>query len=183
MFTFIIGGSGSGKSGYAERYISEISKDCKKYYLATMQVFDGEGKKKVEKHREQRSGKGFHTIEQPVDIEKALEKMNLQTQEDGAYKAVLLECLSNLTANEMFTEKGVKDRNVVTEKIINGLRRLYKGVEHLVIVSNNVFEDGVVYEETTMEYIRALGSIHEKLVEMADVVMEVVVGIPIIVKK
>ena len=182
MLTLIIGGSGSGKSGYAERYISEIAKGCEKYYLATMQVFDEEGKKKVERHREMRSGKGFATIEQPADIEEALAKMDLQAQEDDASKAVLLECLSNLAANEMFTEEGVKDRDAVTEKIIKGLQRLYKGVEHLVIVSNNVFEDGTVYEETTMEYIRALGRIHEKLAKMADAVIEVVVGIPVIVK-
>lgn len=183
MLTFIIGGSGSGKSGYAEQYISEIAQGCKTYYLATMQVFDKEGQEKIRRHREQRRGKGFHTIEQPINIEEALAKMDLQMQESGSSKAILLECLSNLTANEMFMNEGVKDRHAVVEKIISGLWQLNQGAEHLVIVSNNVFEDGIQYEETTMEYIRALGKIHEKLVKLADVVIEVVVGIPVIIKQ
>ncbi len=46
MMVLIIGGSGSGKSAYAEEYIGRIAGKGNKYYLATMQVFDEEGKKK-----------------------------------------------------------------------------------------------------------------------------------------
>lgn len=44
MMTLIIGGSGSGKSAYAEDYMVSISEDRKKYYIATMQIYDEEGK-------------------------------------------------------------------------------------------------------------------------------------------
>ena len=47
MLVLITGGSGSGKSAYAEDYITKLSKDCRKYYIATMQVYDEEGQKKV----------------------------------------------------------------------------------------------------------------------------------------
>ena len=47
MMVLIIGGSGSGKSAYAEEYIGRIAGKGNKYYLATMQVFDEEGKKKA----------------------------------------------------------------------------------------------------------------------------------------
>lgn len=47
MMVLIIGGSGSGKSAYAEEYIGRIAGKGNKYYLATMQFFDEEGKKKV----------------------------------------------------------------------------------------------------------------------------------------
>lgn len=46
MMVLIIGGSGSGKSAYAEEYIGRIAGKGNKYYLATMQVFDEEGKKR-----------------------------------------------------------------------------------------------------------------------------------------
>ena len=52
-----------------------------------------------------------------------------------------------------------------------------------MIVTNNVFEDGINYDATTMEYIRAMGSINEKLALMADEVVEVVVGIPLTIKE
>ena len=40
MMVLIIGGSGSGKSAYAEEYIGRIAGKGNKYYLATMQDFD-----------------------------------------------------------------------------------------------------------------------------------------------
>ena len=174
--TLIIGGSGSGKSAYAEDYMVSISEDRKKYYIATMQIYDEEGKRKVERHRMLRGGKGFSTIEQPIDIGKAAEKM-----EDGE-RTALLECISNLTANEMFLGEIPGTEEVITEKIVGEIAVLNRELTHLVIVSNNVFEDGNVYDKTTMAYIRAMGRINQKLAEMADEVVEVVVGIPIVIK-
>ena len=174
--TLIIGGSGSGKSAYAEDYTISLSEDRKKYYIATMQIYDEEGKRKVERHRMLRGGKGFSTIEQPIDIGKAAEKM-----EDGE-RTALLECISNLTANEMFLGEIPGTEEVITEKIVGGIAVLNRELTHLVIVSNNVFEDGNVYDKTTMAYIRAMGRINQKLAEMADEVVEVVVGIPIVIK-
>ena len=176
MMTLIIGGSGSGKSAYAEDYMVSISEDRKKYYIATMQIYDEEGKRKVERHRMLRGGKGFSTIEQPLDIGNAAEKL-----EDGD-KTALLECISNLTANEMFLEEVPGTEEVITEKIVGGIAVLNRELTHLVIVSNDVFEDGNVYDKTTMAYIRAMGRINQKLAEMADEVVEVVVGIPIVIK-
>ncbi|MBQ2801349.1 MAG: bifunctional adenosylcobinamide kinase/adenosylcobinamide-phosphate guanylyltransferase [Lachnospiraceae bacterium] len=174
MMTLIIGGSGSGKSAYAENYIASLSKGKQKYYIATMQAFDPESQKKVERHKLLRKGKGFCTIEQPADIQKAVEKM--ETKE----KTALLECISNLVANEMFS--GEVPETAVTEKIITGISVLKKELAHLVIVSNKLFEDGQVYDKTTMEYIEAMGRINEKLAALADEVVEVVVGIPVVVK-
>lgn len=177
MMTLIIGGSGSGKSAYAEDYISSLSEEKKKYYIAAMQVCDAESEKKVERHRLLRSGKGFCTIEQPRGIQEAAEKM-----EEGE-RTALLECISNLTANEMFAKEVPETEEDVAERIIDGITSLDKKLTHLVIVSNNVFEDGKVYDKATMAYIRAMGRINEKLAEMADEVIEVVAGIPVAVKK
>lgn len=176
MMTLIVGGSGSGKSAYAERYTVSLSEGRKKYYIATMQVCDEEARKKVERHRTLRSGKGFETIEQPVAIADAAGKM--QTGE----KTALLECISNLTANEMFSGKEPETAEAVAQDILRGIAALQKELTHFVIVSNNVSEDGQVYDGATMEYIRAMGRINEGLAAMADEVVEVVVGIPVTVK-
>ncbi len=196
MMVLVVGGSGSGKSSYAEKVtvslaqesVKEITKSentslsdfklniAKKYYLATMQVFDDEGRKKVERHRNLRSGKGFFTIEQPTRISGALEKM-----EDGD-RTVLLECISNLTANEMFSEKKTMTEIQVTENVIRDIKMLKEQTNHLVVVSNNVFEDGITYDETTTKYIRAMGKINQKLAALADRVVEVVAGIPVTLK-
>ena len=65
MITLVLGGSGSGKSAYAEHLLDGKTN---KYYIATMQVYDAEGEKKVARHRRFRAGKGFVTMEQPRDI-------------------------------------------------------------------------------------------------------------------
>lgn len=144
--------------------MGELPVRATKYYLATMQVFDEEGKKKVARHQKLRKNKGFLTIEQPIEIEKTLPKIK-------AGSSVLLECISNLTANEMFlsedTKKQTRSYTEVTDSVVEGIKNLKQKAGHFVIVTNNVFEDGINYEEGTMEYLRAIGSINERLADMA----------------
>ena len=180
MLVLIMGGSGSGKSSYAEDYITKLSGDCRKYYIATMQVYDAEGREKVFRHRKMREGKGFLTIEQSTDIQQAAHKMEKKTAIENAG---LLECMSNLVANEMFREDEIRDGKLVQKSIIGGIKVVLKTVKDFIIVTNNVFEDGIIYDETTMNYIRTMGCINQELAKMADRVIEVVVGIPIIVKE
>lgn len=179
MLILIVGGSGSGKSAYAEEYVTKLSEDDRKYYIATMQVYDAEGQRKVERHRQQRSGKGFQTIEQPLDIADAGKKI-ASLSSDG--NIALLECMSNLLANEMFSGESMQNWEVVTDRIVQGIEALKRDLKHLIIVSGNVFEDGIDYEEGTQEYIRAMGRVNEQLSSMADQVIEVVAGIPIVIK-
>lgn len=176
MMTLIVGGSGSGKSAYAEDYAMRLSGKGKKYYLATMQTFDEESRKKIERHQRLREGKGFCTIEQPTAVQDALKRM------EAGEKTALLECISNLTANEMFSGETPKAETQVTEDVLRGIELLRGELKHLVIVSNNVFEDGRSYDEATMAYLRAMGRINERLAAMADEVVEVVVGIPVVIK-
>ena len=59
----VIGGSGSGKSAYAEQMAVKAAGKGSLYYVATMQVYDEEGKKKVrihEIHMEEDAGKLVH---------------------------------------------------------------------------------------------------------------------------
>lgn len=171
----ITGGSGSGKSTFAESLLTKsLAKE--KYYLATMQVYGDEGRSKVERHRKLRGGKGFITVEQPFDIEDALSSIA------STESAVLVECMSNLVANEMFKEAGIVERQEVVNKVISEMKKLAAGVKELIIVTNNVFEDGITYEMSTKEYIKALGTINVELADMSDEAYEVVVGIPVLLK-
>lgn len=171
MMTLILGGSGSGKSAYAEDYLLRAAGNKKKYYIATMQIRDAEMQAKVDRHHRLRQGKGFTTIEQPTELGAAAAKME-QTA------AALLECISNLAANEMFATEEPFDRQTVTDRVLRGVEILQCQADPLVIVTNNVFEDGIVYDSATMEYIEALGRINERLAAEADEVVEVIAGIP-----
>ena len=74
MFHLITGGSGSGKSEYAEQklmeYASHSKRNKKRYYIATMIPFGKETEEKIARHRKLRAGKGFETIECYTDLKK-----------------------------------------------------------------------------------------------------------------
>ena len=176
MIIMVYGGSGSGKSAYAEWLLTTLAEQNTKYYIATMQVLGEEGQQKVKRHHDLRAGKGFITIEKKRDIEGIAKKLSSERN------SILLECMSNLVANEMFTEKGIVKGSELVRKIMQGIEVLSKQAEHLIVVANNIFEDGIKYDETTMEYIKALGRINRELTSLADSLIEIVVGIPIIIK-
>ncbi len=96
--------------------------------------------------------------------------------------AWMLECVSNLLANEMFTEDGIRDEKETVDKILKDIGSLIEQTADGVIVSNNIFEDGENYDDAMAFYIKALGCINQALAAMADEVIEVVVGIPVTLK-
>lgn len=170
MLIEIIGGSGSGKSEYAEKCCMELCPG-RKYYIATMQPFDEESKQRVLRHQALRAGKQFITIECQTRLEK------VKIEKDAT---VLLECMSNLSANEMFSPEGRKDHT--SDVLMKGIEYLAARAKHLIIVTNQIFSDGIVYDETTTEYMRILAQVNNQVAQMADLVYEVVCGIPICIK-
>lgn len=199
----ITGGSGSGKSAYGEKRILEAG-EMPRYYIATMEVFGEEGRKKVERHKKLRQGKGFITIESPKDVGRAEvleticsgkqdgpadQKKTEELEKTGDIKrAVLLECVSNLTANEMFGSSfGAElepDRRTeaLAEKICADIAKIDEAADFFAVITNEVGSDGEMYEKETLEYIRLLGLVNCRLAKMASEVIEVVYGIPVIRK-
>ncbi|MCI8375411.1 MAG: bifunctional adenosylcobinamide kinase/adenosylcobinamide-phosphate guanylyltransferase [Lachnospiraceae bacterium] len=174
MLALITGGSGSGKSEYAENLAVGLAgkEGLPLYYLATMKPFGEEGRKRVERHQKLRTGKKFLTIERYV---------NLKAQKLPDRGVVLLECLSNLTANEMFEADGAG--SCTPKEVLLGIEAIRSRSRHLVVVTNDIFSDGVLYDETTRQYQRYLGELNQKLAKEADEVTEVVCGIPVCLKR
>ena len=78
--------------------------------------------------------------------------------------------MSNLAANEQF-EEGGSDQEILT-RMKRGIRSLQKQAETLIIVTNEVFSDGVSYEPETVRYLRLMGEINAFLAREADWVTE-----------
>ena len=166
MLILLTGGSGCGKSSYAEALCGKLPGP--RYYIAAMRPYGEESLRKIEKHRRMREGKGFKTIERYTDL------ASLTLPGRGT---VLLECICNLTANEMFHEDGAWEDPF--ERVIRGVEALLEQSSHVVVVTNDVSSDGRLYDEGTMAYIRALGRINAALAKKADTVCELVCGIPV----
>lgn len=169
MLTVVTGGSGSGKSELAENIAVKFT--GKKYYIATMEPFGEEAQKRIERHRKMRVEKGFETIEKYTDIDELIFLQN---------DVVLLECMSNLCANEMFSS--MTDKSVVADKIISGIEKINNISSELIIVTNEIFSDGILYDKETMKYMKLLGEINRSIFGLADNVIESVYGIPYILK-
>lgn len=164
MFILVTGGSGSGKSEFAENIAMNLG--GKMLYVATMKPYDEECLKRIERHRKMREGKGFKTIECYTDLSKVTEKAD----------TILIECMSNLTANVMFSDNGEN----AFEKIVGGILNLKS--ENIVVVTNEISSDGIEYDRDTKRYISLLGEINSELSKCSDKVYEVVYGIPIDIK-
>lgn len=169
MLILVIGGSGSGKSEYAEQRCMELDAG-QKVYLATMDAGDAESRERIERHRRMRSGKGFETLECFTHPEQAALPPG---------KTVLLECLSNLAANEMFSPSGRGDAAQTADAILSFVRDAACRQKHLVVVTSQVFSDGISYGDETERYLRCLAQINAGVAALADEVTEVVHGIPL----
>ena len=169
MLILVTGGSGSGKSEYAENTAVRLAKEegLPLYYIAAMKPYGEEGRRRVERHRRLRAGKGFETWERYVDLK------GLALPKRGV---ALLECLSNLTANEMFEPGGD------FERIRPALESWMETCAHLLIVTNDVFSDGVRYDALTMEYMRRLAELNAWIAARADSVTELVFSLPVAIK-
>ncbi|MCI9037863.1 MAG: bifunctional adenosylcobinamide kinase/adenosylcobinamide-phosphate guanylyltransferase [Oscillospiraceae bacterium] len=172
----VIGGSGSGKSAYAEKFLLAQA-GGRAVYLAAMENTGDEAQQRIARHRAMRAahgaaaGRTFVTIERPVGIGGA----DLLPGD-----AVLLEDLGNLLANELWSPGGAgKDAE---GQILAGVRALLERAGLLVIVSSDVSGDGAAYDAETAAYIRQMGALHCALAQMAEQVVEVVCGLPVIRK-
>lgn len=203
MLHIVYGGSASGKSSYAESFAMSLQGDGRLLYIATMYPYkwnttelDPETIQRIERHRAMRADKGFDTVECYRHVEHIVAKRQ---------DVLLLECMSNLLANEMYLEQDSDDGGLaetmsevektgvgmsetlspVSKKIVQALVNLSTRVQDVVIVTNDVFSDGgsLTYDESTREYVKNLAEINCALAREAATVTEVVCGIPVIVKE
>lgn len=166
MLTLVIGGAGSGKSAFAEALVCR--QNGKKLYLATMLPHGAEALTRIEKHRSQRAGRGFETLERGLDLEHAA---------IPAGADILLEDLSNLLANEIFDPAG------------GGVDAARRGIEHLIsesdnltVVTNEIFSDGADYDAESLRYMRLLAELNREIAARADLAVELVCGLPNVLK-
>ena len=184
MIIFVTGGSSSGKSEYAEQLAVRLKEKERKrrrealqeqllpeprlVYLATMEPVDAESLQRIRRHRVMRAERQFETREQYT---------HLETLATAKNEILLLECLSNLVANEMFSPEGRKCQTA--EAVEKGICYLAKRCFHLIIVGNNIFEDDLNYDDDTLEYLRQTARVHRFLGERAAQIVEVICGIPV----
>ena len=194
MVVFITGGNDNGKSEYAEDLVIKLSPGGRsagytRIYLATMGARDEESLKRIKKHIFRRKDMEYITIEKSFDVG-SIDITNIDiangseknvNEDKGGKRILLIEDIPNLLAGEMF--KGTSFYPDVADKITADIMKLISACEHTVIVTNEVFSDGMIYDEYTTTYLREFGTINRRLAGYSDKVVELVCGIPCIVKE
>jgi len=178
MQIFISGGVRSGKTSLGEKLAIFLAGKSRKIYLATSRYYDAEMTKRIQIHQQKRANKGFISIDKNLNIGEVTDHLK---SED----TVLVDCLGTLLANEMFdrveglTETGFNSSALIRpesirDKIFDDLLKIRNKVANLIIISNDVFSDGFIYNQTTEMYILTLAQLHIKLVQVSDIAIECV---------
>lgn len=170
MLILLTGGSACGKSHYAETLCLQLP--APRYYIAAMRPYSKQMEEKIIQKRQLRQQRGFTaTFDRYTDL------AGLTLPQRGT---VLLECLCNLTANEMFDADGNLTDPVQT--VLSSVSALQRQCEHLLVVTNDTGSDSRTYDRATTAYVQALGRINACLAQQADLVYELVCGIPILLR-
>ena len=167
MLALVLGGAASGKSAYAEKLAMRLS--AERFYIATMQSYDEESERRIARHRQMRAGKGFVTVERPLDL--------AGLRIDHHRGAALLECASTLVGNELCLPGGAGEQT--SAAVFRGVDGLLAQGLALVVVSNDVFGEGGAHTPEMTEYLRQLGRLNCQIAAAADMVIEVVCGLPL----
>ncbi|MFH1074529.1 MAG: bifunctional adenosylcobinamide kinase/adenosylcobinamide-phosphate guanylyltransferase [Candidatus Firestonebacteria bacterium] len=168
---FITGGARSGKSSFAEELAVKTVKD--RIYIATMQELDEEMKERIKKHKKQR-GKGWRTIEEPLELFSSLRK------EDKNNRVILIDCLTLWVSNRM--RKGEREEKIL--KAAEDIAEFCAGANASVIAVSNEVGMGLVPDNKLGRDFRDIqGRVNRIFAERAGKVFFMVSGIPLEVKK
>ena len=174
MKALVTGGAASGKSAFAERLACQLSD--RRIYLATMASRGREAQARIRRHRSQRAGLGFATVECAGSVPSALCG---QTADD----VVLLDDLGNLVAQALFDEQGtMANPSAVLHRLERELCALADAHAHVVLVGNEVGSSGPSPYPTTNDWIRLMGTLNCRMAARFDMVVEVACGCPNVLK-
>ncbi|MBI5971283.1 MAG: bifunctional adenosylcobinamide kinase/adenosylcobinamide-phosphate guanylyltransferase [Deltaproteobacteria bacterium] len=168
-FTFIIGGARSGKTAFALSCAEKLKGT--KTYIATGGAFDAEMSERIKRHKLER-GNEWATIEEPLDVVKALAGLNPSG-------AVLIDCITLWLNN--FIWKGLSDEAILGE--VKRLAEFCPSCGKNVFAVSNEVGGGIVPEHPVARRFRDLsGAANGRLAAFADEVYLMTAGIPLKIK-
>jgi adenosylcobinamide kinase/adenosylcobinamide-phosphate guanylyltransferase len=163
--TLVLGGARSGKSRFAEGLAFGFAGP--KTYIATAEAFDDEMRDRIAKHRQQRAGDGWMTVEAPLDPVQALQ---------NAEGFVLMDCVTVWLGNLMHHERNIR------ESVTGLCGALARAEGRIVLVSNEVGLSIVPENAMARRFRDEQGFANQRLAEVADEVFFVAAGLPLKLK-
>ncbi len=166
--TLVLGGARSGKSRYAERFVTDAA--SRGTYCATAEAGDAEMAERIAAHRARR-GRFWHTVETPLALAQAIAKEAMRE------RPLLIDCLTLWLSNLLLAGK---QPDAEAAALCNALR---EAAGPVVLVSNEVGM-GLVPETALGRRFRdAAGRLNQDVAALADHVVFVVAGLPLVLKE
>jgi adenosylcobinamide kinase/adenosylcobinamide-phosphate guanylyltransferase len=176
--TLILGGARSGKSAYAQK-IAEANATTV-LYIATATASDSEMAARIAAHRASRPTH-WQTLEAPRQIGVALRSTSQNAQ------IILLDCVTLLVNNilmELPESSAESEAQAAVDTEISELLSTYEQTTtHWIIVSNEVGLGLVPPYPLGRLYRDLLGRTNQRLAQIADQVVLMVAGLPLIIKQ
>jgi len=162
--TLVLGGARSGKSRFAETLAREHGGP--RTYIATAEAFDDEMRQRIARHRDQRAGDGWQTLEAPLDPAAVLPR-------DGL---VLIDCLTVWLGNLMHHGRDLKSE---VAKLCAALEACPAEV---ILVSNEVGLSIVPENAMARRFRDEQGLANQALAAISEKVYFIAAGLPLKLK-
>ncbi len=171
------GGARSGKSSLALARAEEIG--ARRLFVATCPVVDGEMNDRVERHREERRGRGWQTLECELEL------AGLFPQAVASFEVVVIDCITLWVNNLLYRfdkSDQLFDDHAVAARCREWLAasESYEGA--LICVTNEVGLGIVPDNALARRYRDLVGTCNQLLAARAEEVILVSCGLPLSLK-
>jgi adenosylcobinamide kinase / adenosylcobinamide-phosphate guanylyltransferase len=167
--TLVLGGVRSGKSRWAQELASKVARVA---YVATAQPLDVEMAQKIRRHRDERPAH-WQTFEEPLELGQVI------ARHAPAFDVMLVDCLTVFVANL----QGASETDPPTmERRIEDFLSALRGSASLMLVSNEVGSGVVPPYPAGRQFRDALGELNQRVAAIADNVVLMVAGLPLVLK-
>jgi adenosylcobinamide kinase/adenosylcobinamide-phosphate guanylyltransferase len=168
----ILGGARSGKSRLGLALAAGYP--APRLFVATGEAGDAEMAARIQHHRRER-GPEWETLEAPVLLAETI------TGAQGRYGVILVDCLTLWLANLML--KGERSAGGELEAGGDALLEVVRQVRTPTILISNEVGWGIVPDNPLARQFRdRAGWLHQRLAEIADLVVLAVAGLPVTIK-
>ncbi len=166
--TLVIGGARSGKSRNAEALA--LRTRLEPVYVATATAWDAEMEARIARHRDERAGAGWHTVEAPLALVEVLRR------EAVPGRVLLVDCLTLWLSNVML---GGHDTEREGATLVAALPDL---AAPIFFVSNEVGWGIVPDHKLGRDFRDAQGLLNQAMARACDRVLLVAAGLPLVLK-
>jgi adenosylcobinamide kinase / adenosylcobinamide-phosphate guanylyltransferase len=166
--TLVLGGARSGKSLYAERLVEGSA--ASGTYCATAEAGDAEMAERIAEHRARR-GAFWRTVEAPLMLARAI------ATEAECGRPLLVDCLTLWLSNVLLAGKPLDEES---RMLCSALR---EAAGPVVLVSNEVGMGLVPETPLGRQFRDAAGRLNQQVAALADRVVFIAAGLPLVLKE